>query len=286
MNSITATAYNPQTNGQTEHFNSTLLLRLRHYVSQHQTDWNTYLLPLTYAYKLQAYRLIKVSLFSLAPMRTPSRPATVVSIRASLEPVVDMASPTYTTVELLKRATDLRQETDKNLRLAQKRYKKDYDGRVRFTPIFRVDDYVFSNRPPLYRSTVERSASERYSKLLPWKQRPYKVIGVGCNTLQVIQDGLKTQFPSTGLPLAPRQGAIGTMSLPTRMISPVGKSATRTEESTNIEKKTETPTLSTNFCDTSIPHPSSAMRWDGTGAVGRTAPPDPLLSPPPPYYIP
>lgn len=34
------TAYHPQTNDQTERFNKTILSRLKHYVAEHQTDWD------------------------------------------------------------------------------------------------------------------------------------------------------------------------------------------------------------------------------------------------------
>lgn len=46
---ITTTAYHRQTNGQTEHYNKTILSRLCHYISEHQDDWDTFVYPLTYA---------------------------------------------------------------------------------------------------------------------------------------------------------------------------------------------------------------------------------------------
>lgn len=44
------TAYHPETNGQTERFNRTLVQRLRHYLEEHQRDWDDYVQPLTFAY--------------------------------------------------------------------------------------------------------------------------------------------------------------------------------------------------------------------------------------------
>lgn len=46
---LTTTAYHPQTKGQVEHYNKTIVTRLRHYVAEHQRDWDTLVQPLTYA---------------------------------------------------------------------------------------------------------------------------------------------------------------------------------------------------------------------------------------------
>lgn len=54
----------------------------------------------------------------------------------------------YAGLELIKRAADLWQEADKNLRPAQKRYQKNQDRRASFAPILRVGNYVFLDRPP------------------------------------------------------------------------------------------------------------------------------------------
>lgn len=152
--SITTTECYTQTNGQAERFNTTPGLRLRYDVSDHQTDWNTYLLRLKYVYNVQIHRSVEVSPFSLALTRTPPGPATVAPRRTILATDNDMASPIYATPELIKRATDFRQKADKSLRLAQKGYKKDYDPGVRFAPNFRVLDYDFLDKTPLFRSAM------------------------------------------------------------------------------------------------------------------------------------
>ena len=41
------TAYQPPANGQTERFNQTLVRRLRHYVEEHQRNWDEYIQPRT-----------------------------------------------------------------------------------------------------------------------------------------------------------------------------------------------------------------------------------------------
>lgn len=51
----------------------------------------------------------------------PLVPATISTRRSSLATGDDMASPMYTRMDLIKRATDLRHESDKDLRPVQRR---------------------------------------------------------------------------------------------------------------------------------------------------------------------
>lgn len=102
-----------------------------------------------------------------------------------------MASPMYVRMVLSKRGTDLCQEADQNLKPAQKRYKKYYDRRVGFAPIFCVGEYVFLDRPHIFRLVMESSASGGYNKLLTRKQELHNMNCVGGITLQILRDGLK-----------------------------------------------------------------------------------------------
>lgn len=71
MNNITSTKYHPQTSGHAELFNSSLILRWCHYVSEYQTDWNTYQLLLMCDYNRQVHMSIRVATFSWTLPRTP-----------------------------------------------------------------------------------------------------------------------------------------------------------------------------------------------------------------------
>ena len=68
----TITAYHPQTNGQVERYNKTLVSRLRHYVADHQRNWDEFVQPLTYAYNIQVHKSTGTSPFSLVLSRQPS----------------------------------------------------------------------------------------------------------------------------------------------------------------------------------------------------------------------
>jgi len=50
-----ATPYHPQTNGQVERFNTTLVQQLRHYVSEHVVTWARYVVLLVTAYNSQVH---------------------------------------------------------------------------------------------------------------------------------------------------------------------------------------------------------------------------------------
>jgi len=50
-----ATTYHPQTNGQVDRFNKTLVKQLRHYVSDHVVTWSRYLSLVVTAYNSQVH---------------------------------------------------------------------------------------------------------------------------------------------------------------------------------------------------------------------------------------
>ena len=69
---VITTAYHPQTNGQVERFDKTLAAKIRHYVAEHQKDWDEFVQPLTYAYDMQVHRSTGTTPFELVLSRHPS----------------------------------------------------------------------------------------------------------------------------------------------------------------------------------------------------------------------
>lgn len=53
--SVTTSTYHPQTNGQTERFNRTILAALRTYVGENVTNWDMSAQTLTFAYNTQVH---------------------------------------------------------------------------------------------------------------------------------------------------------------------------------------------------------------------------------------
>jgi transposase InsO family protein len=52
---VFTTAYHPQTNGQVERYNRTILAALRGYVARRQDDWDEFTAALTYAYNCRVH---------------------------------------------------------------------------------------------------------------------------------------------------------------------------------------------------------------------------------------
>ena len=50
ISNVFTSTYHPQTNGQVERYNRTILAMLRNYVNEHQNDWDEFASVLTYAY--------------------------------------------------------------------------------------------------------------------------------------------------------------------------------------------------------------------------------------------
>lgn len=66
VNHLRTTAHCPQTDGQAEHYNKTIVVHLCHYVLENKSDWDQLVQPLTYAHNTQVHRAtgtITVSLF-------------------------------------------------------------------------------------------------------------------------------------------------------------------------------------------------------------------------------
>lgn len=66
VQNVTSTEYHQQISSQAESYSPTIVSRLSHYVSKHQTDWDTYSLPMAYEHNVQVYRSTKGPSFSLA----------------------------------------------------------------------------------------------------------------------------------------------------------------------------------------------------------------------------
>ena len=79
---VPTSTYHPQTNGQTEQYNGAIVSRLRHYVAEHQRNWDAFVQPLTYAYNTQVHRSTKCTPIELVTARRPSLPLPLPSMRA------------------------------------------------------------------------------------------------------------------------------------------------------------------------------------------------------------
>lgn len=62
---IITTAYHPQTKSKAGRYNRAILICLRHYVTEHQKDWNTFLQRLTHALHAKVLRSTNQTLYNL-----------------------------------------------------------------------------------------------------------------------------------------------------------------------------------------------------------------------------
>ena len=65
------TTYHPQSNGQAQRFDRTLLTSLRVYVSEHPKLWTEYLVAVTYAYNTEVHASTGLSPFELVLSNPP-----------------------------------------------------------------------------------------------------------------------------------------------------------------------------------------------------------------------
>ena len=181
-------AYHPQTNGQTERYNQTLVHRLRVFVSEHQRDWDTLIQPLTYAYNAQVHRTTGQKPFSLALTRTPGNPALYVDN--------DCPDTAPTTAEEQK--TNVFERTRQLIKLAaerteaqQARYKNNFDRRVRTSMKVNPGEEVFIDNPPSAGKPMsERTADETITKLTRKAGTAHKVLKVDKTSVTVDRDGV------------------------------------------------------------------------------------------------
>lgn len=117
------TAYHPETNGQTERYNRTLLSALRKFCSDHPTNWDLYLDVVTYAYNTQVHESTGKIPFQLVLSRLP--PSLFV------EPLpASRGTHLETHAQWLRHLRDLVDTTKVELSKRQQRYKRAFDSRV------------------------------------------------------------------------------------------------------------------------------------------------------------
>ena len=143
------TAYYPQTNGQTERFNWTLVQLLQHYVEEHQSDWDEYIHPLNFSYNTQVYRSTETTPFDLVLTGPPSGLALPGPVpQDAVSNMEDPRTPVQYKRVTLRKLRDAVEPARIKLTAAQRRYKTDFDMKLRFRAVVEVGDLVYVDRPP------------------------------------------------------------------------------------------------------------------------------------------
>ena len=186
----TTTAYHPQTNGQAERYNKTIAARLRHYVSEHQDNWDMFVQPLTYAYNNQVHASTGTTPFNLALSRSP--PSPIFNDESTIAPLDDTVTPSSRTMRahLLKRLSTMFDKADSISARARARYKRYADRSIKLEAVFNPGDFVLLQRPPSEAKTAEEKEENVAQSKLHYKMTgPYKVISATTETVTIMQDG-------------------------------------------------------------------------------------------------
>ena len=218
------TAYHPQSNGQTERFNRTPLQRLRHYVEEPQRDWDDYGQPLTFAYNTQVHRSTETTPFDLVLTRPPS--GLIIPVTVPQDAGIHREDP-RTLVQYkrasLRKLRDALNRAQTKLTASQKRYKEDFDKKVRFRPVVGAGDFVYVDRPPRPLTSVERHTraqgttgmDELSVKILPRTEGLSRVCSATDTTVLIEQNGVENRVSIDCVTKMPR-GAGETVTPATR----------------------------------------------------------------------
>ena len=191
IESVFTMAYHPQTNGQVERFNRTLVSTLRHYLADNQRDWDQYTDALTYCYNCTVNRMIGMRPFDLVLSRTPS------PLALQQTPLLDpSASRAQFKIRYQAWLRVLMSTASCNLLAGQERYKRNFDNWIRYpAPDYQVGDQVFVNGEAALRSEEKTEKDPGNNKLAPRTEGPFLVVQVDDHTFTILRGtGLKDRL--------------------------------------------------------------------------------------------
>ena len=189
---ITSTTYHPQTQGQVERYNRTIVAQLRTYIEDHQDRWDELVSVLTVAYNTRPQQSTGVAPFEFV---TPERVRTFALDRLPESPYPKKFEGTAREIREQRRAhlRDLAFTVRKNLEMAQRRYKKSYDRRVNtVNQALRAGDWVY----------VDTHAKDR-KKLDQKVEGPYRILKRDSHTFTVLAKGYPDRISSDHVARAP-----------------------------------------------------------------------------------
>ena len=185
------TAYHPQTNGQVERFNHTILAGLRRFCSEHGRDWEKFSHAVTYAYNTTVHRATGLTPLQLVLTRPP--------FPLNLENVETVNPEAYGSRQTEQRSRQvlrsLMQSADKHLTATQARYKRDFDKRVRkFNTDITPGELVFVKRETATESEERHKTSRGeaigYHNLRSKAAGPFPVVSVTIHAVTIMRDGI------------------------------------------------------------------------------------------------
>jgi len=138
VSNLFTTTYHPQTNGQAERFNRSLMAMLRCYVEDHPEDWSDFTAALCYAYNTSVHRSTRVTPFELVLSRPPAEFTLTYKVKHNPDEKDQVDNKDFVErwqIAIEKAATSLKE--------AQAKYKANFDRRLRRTRKLKVGEKVF-----------------------------------------------------------------------------------------------------------------------------------------------
>ena len=183
-------AYHPQTNGQVERFNRTILSGLRHFCSDHGRDWDKFVHAVTFGYNSTVHRVTGSTPFELVLAKSPS------PLNLSASETIPHGTTRLEKDRFRERLKALMASATKQMSTAQARYKRNFDRRVNpLAEEIKVNDLVFVKRE----TPTEAEDHEKRNRLIAagdHKLRsktvgPYPVTKVTSHNVRIIRDGME-----------------------------------------------------------------------------------------------
>ena len=188
---VFTTAYHPQTNGQVERFNRTILNALRAYVAKSQADWDDFTSAITYGYNSRIHASLGFAPFELVLSRPPPP-------LAMEQPIgKNYATPEDEKRRFVHRLKELVPLAKERLVEAQRKYKENFDKNARVSSSrYCPDSWVFLRK--------ESPNPEGKSKLDEIAEGPYRVIKSEGHTLVIRIGEDDVRVSATRVTRAPR----------------------------------------------------------------------------------
>ena len=200
IRNLFTTTYHPQTNGQVERFNRTILAGLRRFASEDQKHWDVFSNAVTFAYNTQVHSSTGCSPFELVL----SRPPGPLAMQAIASSTVAGEQPQQVRQRFIERISRLVAKARESLSASQARYKRNFDSRVNPAAPLVPGQAVYLRR--------ERKAEDKLlpsHKLKPKVYGPFEVIRTNSHTVTIDRDGLLDKVSKDRVVLAPiKQGVL------------------------------------------------------------------------------